>query len=125
MTIAVILELFGLAIGSGGIGAFIMFLIKRHDEKKGLEAMTKENTKEIQMMKEELADVKAMSLGALYDRAKFLGESYLKKGWWTVNEYEDYKTYLYTPYHKAGGDGTIDKIMLELEKMPIEASGKK
>jgi hypothetical protein len=124
MTTALIIELIGLAIGSGGIGAFIMFLIKRHDDKKGIEALTKQNTEEIKLMQEELAAVKSMSLGALYDRAKFLGESYLKRGWWTLDEYEDYKKYLFQPYHAAGGDGTIDKIMIELEKMPIEAHAK-
>lgn len=124
MTWTLILEIAGIAVGSGGVGAFIMFLIQRHDNKKGLEALTKQNTEDIKNIKEELAVVKSMSLGALYDRAKFLGENYLKRGWWTLNEYEDYKKYIFQPYHEAGGDGTIDKIMIELEKMPIEAAQK-
>lgn len=124
MTWTLILEIAGIAVGSGGVGALIMFLIQRHDNKKGLEALTKQNTEDIKNIKEELAVVKSMSLGALYDRAKFLGETYLKRGWWTLNEYEDYKKYIFQPYHEAGGDGTIDKIMIELEKMPIEAAQK-
>lgn len=124
MTWTLILEIAGIAVGSGGVGALIMFLIQRHDNKKGLEALTKQNTEDIKNIKEELAVVKSMSLGALYDRAKFLGENYLKRGWWTLNEYEDYKKYIFQPYHEAGGDGTIDKIMIELEKMPIEAAQK-
>lgn len=118
---ATLIEFAAIAIGGGGLGAIIMFLIKRHDDRKGLEQITKENVEEIKNIKGELELVKAMSLGALYDRAKFLGESYLKRGWWTLGEYEDYKKYIYRPYHAAGGDGTIDKIMMELEKMPIEA----
>lgn len=124
MTWTLILEIAGIAVGSGGVGALIMFLIQRHDNKKGLEALTKQNTEDIKNIKEELAVVKSMSLGALYDRAKFLGENYLKRGWWTLNEYEDYKKYIFQPYHEAGGDGTIDKIMIELEKMPIESAQK-
>lgn len=124
MTWTLILEIAGIAVGSGGVGALIMFLIQRHDNKKGLEALTKQNTEDIKNIKEELAVVKSMSLGALYDRAKFLGENYLKRGWWTLDEYEDYKKYIFQPYHEAGGDGTIDKIMIELEKMPIEAAQK-
>lgn len=107
-------------LGSSGLWAFLQFLITNSRKRKKKEDIV---TK-LDQHEDEIRQIKAMSLGALYDRAKFLGESYLKRGWWTMNEYEDFKTYIYEPYHKAGGDGTIDKIMQELEKMPIEAGGK-
>lgn len=105
-------------VGSSGLWAFLQFLLTNSKKSKRKEDLVAK----LDRHESEIKQIKAMSLGALYDRAKFLGESYLKRGWWTLNEYEDYKHYIYQPYHDAGGDGTIDKIMRELEKMPIEAS---
>ena len=108
-------------LGSSGLWAFIQWAITNSRKRK----RRAEIVEKLDQHEEEIRQIKAMSLGALYDRAKFLGESYLKKGWWTLNEYEDFKKYIYEPYHNAGGDGTIDKIWLELEKMPIDATGGK
>lgn len=108
-------------IGSSGLWTFIQFLItnsRKHKKQKDI-------ADKLDQHEEEIRQIKAMSLGALYDRAKFLGESYLKRGWWTMDEYEDYIKYIYKPYHGAGGDGTIDRLVHELEKMPIEVAKKK
>ena len=102
------------AFSGAGILEFIKFLIARKDNKKIdlLSCLDKQS--------EELSLVKAMALGTLYDRAKYVGESYIKKGYITTNEYADYKKYLYEPYHIAGADGTIDKIMVEIDELPIK-----
>lgn len=108
-----------IAIGGLGLGSLITFFVTRHDNKKHLEQMTRENTEEIKEIKDEMALIKKMSLGALYDRAKFLGEQHIKHGHISMNEFADYKKYIYQPYHDAGGDGTIDKIMKEIEELPL------
>ena len=112
--------LIGIIITSMGVGSLITFFVTRHDNKKGYEQLTKQNAEEIKEMKEELSIIKGMSLGALYDRAKFLGEQYIKRGWISLNEFADYEKYIYKPYNKGGGDGTIDKIYMEVKDLPHE-----
>lgn len=45
--------------------------------------------------------------------------SYIMRGWITQDEYESLERYLYRPYHKLGGNGTADRIMIEVNKLPI------
>lgn len=44
---------------------------------------------------------------------------YLAQGGVTTDEYQDFVKYLYKPYHDMGGDGTAEKLMHEIEKLPI------
>ncbi len=117
----IILTVILAVIGSSGLWAFLQFLLTRKRMKKeNLVARMEQHEKQLEM-------VTKMSLGALYDRAKFLGEQYIKRQTITTDEYEDYKKYIYEPYHAAGGDGTIDRIMKEIEQIPLstEEGGKK
>lgn len=111
----------GIAITSLGLGSLITFFVTRHDNKKNYYRLTQENAEEIREIKKDIAIIRGMSLGSLYDRAKFLGEQYIKRGYISLDEFADYKKYIYTPYHEGGGDGTIDKIMREVEELPIES----
>lgn len=60
-----------------------------------------------------------MLLGLGHDRIMFLGLKYLDRGWITQDEYENLNDYLYAPYKKLGGNGSAQKIMAEVEKLPI------
>ena len=62
---------------------------------------------------------KEMLLGLGHDRIMFLGLKYLDRGWITQDEYENLNDYLYAPYKKLGGNGSAQKIMSEVEKLPI------
>lgn len=111
-------------LGSSGLWAFLKFLItlkRKKKKKKELADEMKDMKDRMDQHEKDLKLVKAMSLGSLYDRAKFLGEAYIKRGHITLQEFADYKKYIYGPYHEGGGDGTIDKIMTEIEELPIEA----
>lgn len=44
---------------------------------------------------------------------------YIKRGNITQSEYEDLYKYLYKPYKDMGGNGSIDRIMREIDKLPI------
>ena len=44
---------------------------------------------------------------------------YIEKGSISTDEYQDFVKYLYTPYHDMGGDGTAERLMKEVEKLPI------
>ena len=53
----------------------------------------------------------------LYDRIKHLAKSYIKRGWISVEEYEDLKR-MHSVYHDdLGGNGFLDAIMEEVDKL--------
>ena len=53
----------------------------------------------------------------LYDRIKHLAKSYIKRGYITVEEYEDLKR-MHKVYHdELGGNGFLDAIMEEVDKL--------
>ena len=56
--------------------------------------------------------------GIAHDRICFLGEKYLRQGYISKEEYESLYDYLYVPYLKIGGNGTAQRIMEEVEKLP-------
>lgn len=52
----------------------------------------------------------------LYDRIKHLAKAYIKRGWITVEEYEDLKR-MHKVYHDdLKGNGFLDSIMEEVDK---------
>ena len=68
----------------------------------------------------ERKDVRAqMLMGLAHDRILFLGRSYVSRGYVTQAEYENLDKYLYQPYRKLGGNGTAERIMKELERLPL------
>ena len=73
------------------------------------------------MKRSEKKDVKArMLIGLAHDRILFLGGEYIKRGYITVDEYENLHTYLYSPYEEMGGNGSAKRIMDEVRKLPIK-----
>lgn len=52
---------------------------------------------------------------ALMDNAM----EYIRRGNITRGEYEDLYKYLYKPYKDMGGDGSVERIMKEVDKLPI------
>ena len=58
-------------------------------------------------------------IGIAHDRIIFLGMSYVNRGYITQEEYENLHSYLYGPYKKAGGNGSAERVMKEVEKLPI------
>ena len=65
-------------------------------------------------------DVKTQVLkGLAHDRIISLGMRYIERGWITQDEYENLYEYLYKPYKKMGGNGSGDRVMDEVRKLPI------
>lgn len=66
-----------------------------------------------------------MLIGLAHDRIIFLGMSYIERrdengnAWITRDEYENLHDYLYVPYKKMGGNGSAERIMKEVENLPI------
>ncbi len=61
-------------------------------------------------------------LGIAHDRIMWLSRSYIKRGYITPDEYENLIKYLYEPYIKSGGNGTV-KHMVEdnIKHLPIQS----
>lgn len=58
-------------------------------------------------------------IGMAHDRIMFLGSSYVNRGYITKDEYENLHEYLYTPYKKAGGNGSAEHMMEQVDKLPF------
>ena len=88
---------------STGFWAFITYLVQRKDTKDCAES---------QMLK-----------GLGHDRICYLGESYINRGYITKEEYENFHDYLYLPYKKLGGNGTAEKIVKDVNNLPLREKG--
>ena len=95
-----IVAIIGAIFASTGFWAFLTFMIQRKDKKASAEA---------QMLR-----------GLGHDRICYLGAYYIKQGYITTEDYENLHDYLYIPYKKLGGNGTAEKIMKEVEKLPLK-----
>ena len=61
-----------------------------------------------------------MILGLGHDRIIYLCDEYIQRGWLTHDEYENLYEYLYKPYKDMGGNGTAERLMEEVKKLPIK-----
>lgn len=43
----------------------------------------------------------------------------MTRGYITIDEYEDLQKYLYSPYLTFGGNGMAEKVMKEVQELPI------
>ena len=72
------------------------------------------------MSKREKKDAKnQMILGLGHDRLRYLCEKHLAAGYISADDYEDLDKYLYQPYKKMGGNGTVEKLMNDVRKLPL------
>ena len=60
-----------------------------------------------------------MLIGLGHDRLVYLGLCYIERGWITREEFENIYDYLYKPYQNMGGNGTVDRIMNQVNTLPI------
>lgn len=117
-TLVAIIGAIATLVSALSVGTLIKFFVERRDGKDIMKKQVEANTEAIKELKAETQIIKAMCLGSLYDRTKFLAETYIKRGWVSVKEYEDWMHYLYQPYHNGGGDGTIDYLKDKLAELP-------
>lgn len=64
-------------------------------------------------------------LGLAHDRIVFLGMEYIRRGWLTKDEYDDFIKYLYAPYANFGGNGLAEKIKEEVARLPLRNPAEK
>ena len=85
---------------STGVWTFLTYLIQRRDKKVSAEGK--------------------MLRGLAHDRICYLGEEYIKRGAVSKDEFENLHDYLYIPYKELGGNGTAEKIVEDVKKLPIK-----
>lgn len=70
--------------------------------------------------KAETKDVKnRLLIGLAHDRIQCLCMTYIRRGYITKDEYENLDEYLYKPYIELGGNGTVQRMKAEVDKLPI------
>lgn len=58
-------------------------------------------------------------LGLAHDRIVNQGAEYLERGYVTADEFENLYEYLYKPYRQMGGNGSAQRIMEAVQKLPL------
>lgn len=95
-----IVSIVGAVFASTGFWTFLTAVMQKRSNKDSAES---------QMLK-----------GLGHDRICHLGTVYLEQGYITKDDYENLHDYLYLPYKKLGGNGTAEKIMKEVEHLPLK-----
>lgn len=57
-------------------------------------------------------------LGLAYQQIIRSSEHYIKRGFIDVDEYNELNRYLFEPYVQMGGNGTAQKLMEEVKRLP-------
>lgn len=99
-----IMSMIGAIFASGGFWAFLTYMIQRKDNKDSAESQ--------------------MLMGLGHDRICYLGAQYIKQGYITKDDYENLHDYLFEPYKKLGGNGTAEKVMREIDRLPFKEEGR-
>lgn len=60
-------------------------------------------------------------IGLAHDRIVTLSLEYIHRGWITQEEHENLCVFLYNPYQLMDGNGSVFRLMDEINKLPIRA----
>jgi len=60
-----------------------------------------------------------LTMGLAYIELMTLGGNYIQRGFISRDEYEDLRKYFYDPYKELGGNGVAEKIMKQVEELPV------
>lgn len=99
----IVFELVLAVFASSGIWTLILYLIQRIDKKK-------DNTTRL-------------ILGLGHEKIIELCKEYMARQSITESEYSDLIKYLYEPYKELGGNGTAEKAVEDVKKLPFEQKG--
>ena len=67
--------------------------------------------------KKKSAETRLM-MGMAYDRIIEQAEACIRRGWVSPDEYKDLVRYYYEPYKELGGDGTAERLMEQVKRLP-------
>jgi len=95
-----IIAIVAATLASSGLWSLVLYKVQRRDVKH--DSLTK------------------LILGLAYREITQLCREYIQRGHVTTDEYEDLVKYLFKPYKDLGGDGTAEKLVSEVQKLPIK-----
>lgn len=61
----------------------------------------------------------ALIMGLAHDKIVYLGLKYIEKGWVNKDEYDDLNKYFWEPYFALGGNGSAERIMHIVKRLPL------
>lgn len=100
MRAEIIFTIITTTLASTGFWSLILYKVQKRDAEK--DSLTK------------------LILGLAYREITELCLKYIQRGYITKDEYEDLIKYLYKPYKNLDGDGTAEKMIDEVKKLPIK-----
>lgn len=121
----ILLELLKSAFGAGivaGLFGIWQWRLNRKAQKEDKAAEREavscaQRGKEIKQLQQTVNALIVADRTILYDRIKHLAKSYIKRGWISVEEYEDLQR-MHKVYHDdLLGNGFLDSIMAEVNKL--------
>lgn len=63
-------------------------------------------------------------LGLLHENIMDKCRFFIERGYISVEEYEDLQHYIYEPYRELGGNGTGERALSEVNKLPLKRESK-
>ncbi len=66
------------------------------------------------------SDESKLLLGLAYSEIIRRSEAYIERGYVSADEYREINKYLYEPYKSMGGNGTAEKILNEVSRLPTQ-----
>lgn len=74
----------------------------------------------VQQRKDDKSARTKLIMGLGTDKIFYLGGRYIERGYITRAEYADFRRYFYDPYKELGGNGLAEKVMNEINKLPLK-----
>ena len=112
---------FGAALLAGFFGIWQWRLTRKaHKEDKAADtkaANCAARGAEIKQLQETVNALIVADRTILYDRIKHLAKAYIKRGWISVEEFEDLKRMHKVYHNELNGNGFLDDIMIEVNKL--------
>lgn len=85
-------------VASGGFWTLLQTAISARQKKKSAESR--------------------LILGLAFDRICERAERHLEDGFISTEDYNDLVKYFYSPYKEMGGNGTVERLMLQVKALP-------
>lgn len=104
-----IIYLLGIVFGSSGLSAIIVAILNHHWAKKRGTSTKLDALCEAQKV-------------LMIDRVRWLGESYIIRGYITLDEKENLAE-MYEAYKRLGGNGHLKTVMEEVHRLPVREKG--
>lgn len=102
-------------IGSSSVSTIVVAILHRRWEKEDRCAVTKDDLKPIM---EQLNALKENQKVASVDRIRHIVKAHIAEGCIDLEEKENIMS-MYRSYKSLGGNGHLDTVMSELEKIPV------